>query len=59
MSPDDFQLLRAYAANAKLPWYAATSADADCTPEEFVKKFPGNWTPLSKYRDVTLWRLDE
>lgn len=59
MTPDDFQLLRAYAGNAGLPWYAVISKDADTTPEEFVKKFPGKWTVLSKYRDVTLWRLDE
>jgi hypothetical protein len=29
------------------------------TPDDFVRKFHGKWTVLSKYRDVTLWRLDD
>ncbi len=59
LDTDTYQLLRAYAANAKVPWYAMTSEVADIKPEDFVKKYPGNWKQLGTYRDVTLWRLDE
>ena len=59
LDTDTYQLLRAYAANASLPWYAVTSEVADIKPEDFPKKYPGNWKQLGTYRDVTLWRLDE
>lgn len=59
LSVDDFQLMRAYAANANLRWYAVTSEIADCQPDEFRRRFPGRWTVLGKINDVTLWRLEE
>jgi hypothetical protein len=59
LDDDKFQLLRAYAGNAGLPWYAVTSADADLKPEVFAKRYQARWRPISTYRDVTLWRLEE
>jgi hypothetical protein len=59
MDSDTYQLLRAYAGVANLPWYAMISADADLKPDQFLAKYPGNWTKIDQYRDCTLWRLDE
>lgn len=59
LSVDDFQLFRAYAANANLRWYAVTSEVADVKPDEFRRRFPGRWTVVGTLDDVTLWRLDE
>ena len=59
LDTDTYQLLRAYAANANLPWYAVTSEVADIKPEDFPRKYPGNLAQLGTHRDVTVWRLDE
>ncbi len=59
LDTDTYQLLRAYATNASLPWYAVTSEVADIKPQDFPRKYPGNWKALATYRDVTVWRLDE
>jgi dolichyl-phosphate-mannose-protein mannosyltransferase len=59
LETDDFQLMRAYAGNANLRWYAMMSSVADTSEEEFVKRYPGKWTVVARERDVTLWRLDE
>lgn len=54
-----YESMRANAANAHMPWYAVTSADADLKPEAFPRKYPGNWRVLSTHRDLTLWVLEE
>ncbi|HEV7919998.1 MAG TPA: hypothetical protein VGR02_04315 [Thermoanaerobaculia bacterium] len=59
LSTDDYQLMRAYAGNANLHWYAMLSSVADTSEEEFVRRYPGRWTVVARNRDVTLWRLDE
>jgi hypothetical protein len=59
LSTDDYQLMRAYAGNANLHWYAMLSSVADTSEEEFVRRYPGRWTVVGRSRDVTLWRLDE
>jgi hypothetical protein len=40
-----------------LRWYAVIS-DAELTPEEFRARYPGRWTPVARYRDITLWCLE-
>ena len=55
---EQFQLLRAYAGSAGKKWYAVLSA-VEIPHEEFLRRLPGKWVPVSKYRDLTLWRLDE
>jgi hypothetical protein len=59
LSTDDYQLMRAYAGNANLRWYAMLSSVADTSEEEFVRRYPGRWTVVARERDVTLWRLEE
>lgn len=51
---DQFQWLRAYAANANLHWYAVLP------PHEFVEaqRFDVRWTKIDEYRGVLLLRLD-
>lgn len=56
---DTFQLLRAYAGNANLKWYALTSEVADLKRDEFRKRFAGSWTIVGQTRHATLWRLDD
>jgi hypothetical protein len=59
MDNDAFQLLRAYAANAGLHWYAVTSDVADAKPDEFLRRYDARWTQIGMTRDVRLWRLDD
>jgi len=59
LESDDFQLMRAYAGNANLHWYAMMSSVADMQEEELAKRYPGNWTVVAREREVTLWRLEE
>ncbi|HKO58570.1 MAG TPA: hypothetical protein VJ276_22075 [Thermoanaerobaculia bacterium] len=59
LSTDDYQLMRAYAGNANLHWYAMFSSVADTSEEELVRRYPGRWTVVGRNRDVTLWRLDD
>jgi hypothetical protein len=53
-----FQQLRAYAGVAGLRWYALLS-DVELPPDEFLRRYPGRWVRAGRYRDITLWRLDE
>ncbi len=55
---DQFQLLRAYAANAGLRWYAALS-DVELSPEDLPRRFDAQWKSLGRVRDVTLWELKD
>jgi hypothetical protein len=57
MDNDSFQLMRAYALNAGLQWYALLS-DVEIKPADFPKRFQGQWTAMGRFRDVTLWRLE-
>ncbi len=57
LDADRFALLRAYAAGADLQWYAVLS-DVEVDMNEFVKRMPGKWTPIGRFRDVTVYRLD-
>lgn len=41
----------------KRPWYAVIS-DTEVSHAEFLRHVPGNWTPVARNRDVTLYRLD-
>lgn len=52
-----FQQMRAYAGVAGYRWYAVISG-AEMTPEAFLSRYPGRWTPVARYRDITLWRLE-
>jgi 4-amino-4-deoxy-L-arabinose transferase-like glycosyltransferase len=54
---DRFQLLRAYAGNAGLQWYAVLSA-VEVDMDEFRHRLHGRWTPVATYRNITLYRLD-
>jgi len=58
LDDDRFQLLRAYAGNAGLKWFAVLS-DQEVSMDEFQRHLHGRWTPVSKFRDVTLYRLDD
>ena len=53
---DRFQQLRAYAGVAGLRWYAVIS-DAEMKRDAFASRYPGNWVEVSRYRDITLYRL--
>jgi len=57
MSDDQFQILRAYAANAGMPWYAVLPAD-ELDLARLRERFRGNWTAVGTEGDVTLYRLD-
>ena len=59
MDTDTYEAMRPNAAQAHMPWYAVTSADADLKPDAFPRKYPGNWRVLSTHRDLTLWKLEE
>ena len=51
-----FQLMRAYAGSAGLRWYAVMS-DAEMKRDAFASRYPGSWVVVSRYRDITLYRL--
>ncbi len=51
-----FQRMRAYAGAANLHWYAVIS-DAEMKRDAFASRYPGPWTEVSRYRDITLYRL--
>jgi len=55
---DRFQQLRAYAGNAGLKWYALTLDDNEVARINFAERLQGNWTRISRYRDASLWRLE-
>jgi hypothetical protein len=57
LTDDRFQLLRAYAANVGLPWYAVV-ADDEIENTTFLGRFNGNWTAVSQMGNFTLYRLD-
>ena len=57
LTDDRFQLLRAYAANLGLPWYAVV-ADDEIENTTFLGRFNGDWTVVSQMGDFTLYRLD-
>jgi hypothetical protein len=52
-----FQRMRAYAGVAGMRWYAVIS-DAELQPDAFLSRYPGRWTPVARYRDITLWCLE-
>lgn len=54
---DRFQLLRAYAGNHSLKWYAVV-IDGETYWDTFHRRLQGQWTPIGRFRHVTLWRLD-
>ena len=53
-----FQHMRAYAGAAGLRWYAVIS-DAELKHAEFAARYPGRWVVVSRYRDITLYRLED
>jgi len=57
LTDDRFQILRAFAANAGLPWYAVV-ADAESEGTTFLGRFRGNWNVVSQMDNFTLYRLD-
>ena len=57
LNDDRFQILRAYAANAGLPWYAVV-ADDEIAGTRFLGRFRGRWNMISKMDNFTLYRLD-
>jgi hypothetical protein len=54
---DRFQLLRAYAGNAGLRWFAVLM-DPEDVNINFPERLKGTWKQIGRYRNVTLWRLD-
>ena len=58
LDADRFQLLRAYAGNAGLKWYAMALDDNEVRRMDFEQRLAGRWTRIGKYRDVSLWRLE-
>jgi 4-amino-4-deoxy-L-arabinose transferase-like glycosyltransferase len=58
LDADRFQLLRAYAGDANLRWYAVLS-EVEVSMDEFHRRLPGKWTPVARYRNVIVYRLDE
>jgi 4-amino-4-deoxy-L-arabinose transferase-like glycosyltransferase len=54
---DRFQLLRAYAGNAGLRWFAVLM-DPEDVNIHFAERMKGTWKQIGRYRNVTLWRLD-
>ena len=57
LNDERFQTLRAYAANAGLPWYAVV-ADDEIDDASFRQRFRGQWTVVSRLENFTLYRLD-
>jgi hypothetical protein len=57
LDADRFQLLRAYAGDANLRWYAVLS-EVEVSMDEFHRRLPGKWTPVARYRNVIVYRLD-
>ena len=57
LTDERFQILRAYAANAALPWYAVV-ADDEIEGTTFLGRFRGHWTVISQMGNFTLYRLD-
>jgi hypothetical protein len=57
MNNDQFQTLRAYAANAGMPWFAVLPAD-ELDLDALRKKFRGDWKKLGTEGDVSIYRLD-
>jgi 4-amino-4-deoxy-L-arabinose transferase-like glycosyltransferase len=55
---DRFQLLRAYAGDANLRWYAVLS-EVEVSRDEFQRRLPGKWTPIARYRNVIVYRLED
>ena len=49
---DRFEMIRNRAR-----WYAVLS-DVEVDIAEFQRRLPGRWTPISRFRNVTLYRLD-
>jgi len=54
LEADRFAALRAR-TNAK--WYAALS-EVEVPMSEFRRRLPGQWTPIGRYRNVVIYRLD-
>jgi len=38
-------------------WYAVLS-EVEVEMAEFERRLPGRWTPMAKYRNVTMYRLE-
>jgi len=56
LTGDRFQLLRAYAGNRDLPWYAVLSA-GELDLAGLRRKFPGDWQIVDQFGDFTIYRL--
>lgn len=57
LNDDRFQILRAYAANAGLPFYVVVP-DSELDYAALQKRFRGNWTFVDRLDDVNIYRLD-
>ena len=57
LNDDQFQLLRAYAGNAGLRWYAVVGDD-EIDQARLEKRLKGKWTAIGHLETVTLYRLD-
>jgi hypothetical protein len=58
LDAERFQLLRAYAGDANLRWYAVLS-EVEVKMEEFRRRLPGKWTPIARYENVVVYRLED
>ena len=57
LNDEQFQLLRAYAGNAGLPWYAVVG-DEEIDHASLEKRLKGKWTAIGRLEPFTLYRLD-
>ncbi|HEV8657608.1 MAG TPA: hypothetical protein VGS96_03175 [Thermoanaerobaculia bacterium] len=57
LNDERFQILRAYAGNAGLPWYAVVG-DGEIDQEGLQQRFRGRWTIVDHLQTFTVYRLD-
>ncbi|HEY3055151.1 MAG TPA: hypothetical protein VGK31_04370, partial [Thermoanaerobaculia bacterium] len=58
LNDERFQLLRAYAGDAGLPWYAVVG-DGEIDFEGLQQRFRGRWAIVDRFETFTVYRLDE
>ena len=58
VNDDQFQMLRAYAGNANLRWYAVIS-EVEMLQPQLEERLRARWTPVARIYNITLYRLDD
>ncbi len=57
LNDERFQILRAYAGDHDMPWYAVVSSD-EIDLDGLRQRFRGNWNMVERWNDITIYRLD-